>query len=182
MFPILSGTVIIMPYLIRYMPQWHNKWEPALISLLFFSLNAGVSALSNILVNVLDATGRVKTTLRLMVLWTILTWILTPLFILMYGYNCVAIASFLITITIGITIYLVKKIVDFSFFSTIYKPFFATVVMSILIYYSAQFLVKDLVTLICIVLFGAGIYLGSMYTLAKEELKENIKIFFKKQL
>lgn len=80
-----------------------------------FSLNALVSSMSGILVNVLDATGRVKTTLKLMILWTILTWIFTWIGIFIFGYNGVAIASFIITLTIFITIRLVKEKFNFVF-------------------------------------------------------------------
>jgi PST family polysaccharide transporter len=114
-FPLLTGLIIISPYLISYFPKWANKWEPALISIIFFSLNAIVSSMSGVLINVLDATGKVKTTLKLMVLWTLLTWILTPLFIYLFGFSGVAIASFIITLTIVITIYLVRKVVSFNF-------------------------------------------------------------------
>src|SRR3990167_2953838 len=78
LFPLLFGLIITSSYLMQFIPGWANKWEPALISLVFFSLNAVISSMSSVLVNVLDATGRVKTTLKLMVLWTIMTWTITP--------------------------------------------------------------------------------------------------------
>lgn len=179
MFPLITGMIIIAPYLIRYFPKWQNKWEPAVLSLIFFSLNAAVSSLSGILVNTMDATGKVKTTLNLMVIWTLLTWILTPLFIGFLGYNGVAIASFLVTLTIVYTVYLVKQIVNFNFLKCIYKPVIASLIMSVLIYTLAGLLIKDLLTLIIIILIGGVIYTGIYYFLARKELFEIRNMFLK---
>ncbi len=181
MFPVLFGIIIIAPFIVRYFPGWQNKWEPAVISLVFFCLNAVVSALSSILVNVLDASGRVHKTLQLMVGWTILTWILTPIAIYLYGYNGVAIASFVVTLTIGITIYLVKQITPFSFFRSISKPLIATAIMSLVVFSLSQFVITSFITLIFVILLGGGVYLFSFYLLAKNEITGDIKKLFVKK-
>lgn len=182
MFPLLSGLALISPYVITYFPKWHNKWEPAVVSLVFFCLNAMVSSLSGILVNILDATGRVKITLSLMVLWTTLTWILTPLLIFRFGYNGVAMASFLVTLTVFYTIYLVKKFVDFNFFRSIYLPLLCTILMDIVVYVSTRSFVTNFLTLFVAVAIGGVIYLGSFYLLARNELHESISVILKKHV
>ncbi len=180
MFPLVMGLVVTAPYIIAAIPRWQHKWEPALISLTFFCLNAIVSSLSNILVNVLDATGRSKTTLQLMILWTILTWVFTPIFIHFLGYNGVSIVSFLITLTIVYTIYLVKKIVPFHFTRSIYKPFFSSLVMSVVVYFGLQIFAKDVLGLSSIILCGSIFYFICMYAWAKHELKKDMQIIFAK--
>ncbi len=180
MFPISFGVIVTMPYIIEYFPNWHNKWEPALLSVVFFSLNALVSSFSNILVNVLDATGKVKITLRLMVIWTALTWILTPVFIIFYGYNGVAIASFLVTLSIFYTIYLVKEVVVFDFVKSIYKPFLSSCIMILGVFITSQLFVTNFFTLFITIGFGVCIYLISMYLIAKEQLKEGFRVILRK--
>ena len=177
MFPLLFGLIVISPYLIRYYSKWNNKWEPAIFSLIFFCLNAAVSSLSGILVNVLDATGKVKITLRLMIIWTALIWILTPILIFLYGYNGVSVASFLVTTTIAFTVFLVKKIVDFRFLQSIYKPIIATIFMGVVVYTSSQMFVKDSLSLLFVILTGGLIYMLSLFLLAKEELISGLKQF-----
>lgn len=179
MFPILAGVIVIAPYFINYFPKWNNKWEPAIISLTFFCINAVISSMSGILINVLDATGRVKKTLQLMIIWTILTWILTPLFIYLFGYNGVAAASAIVTLTIGYSVHLVRKIVDFSFFKIIYKPLVATIGMVFVIYFYAQFFVNDLFTLLPLVIIGVLVYTSFFYLLAKKELQAVINFVLK---
>lgn len=177
MFPSLFGLIVVSPYIIQHFPKWSNKWEPAIFSLIFFCLNATISSLSGILVNVLDATGKVKTTLRLMGMWTVLVWILTPIFIYFYGYNGVSVASFLVTTTIVYTIFLVKKTVDFKFFRSIYKPFIGTIFMTIIAHISSQAFVKDLLSLIFVILVGAVVYIFALYVIAKKELINGVKQF-----
>lgn len=174
-FPIITGLMVTSPFIITYFPGWQNKWEPAIISIVFFCLNAIISSMSSILVNVLDATGRVKTTLKLMVIWTILTWVLTPILIQAFGYNGVAMASFAVTLTIFITIYLVKQVVKFSFIKSIYKPALSTGAMIISVVVLSQLLVKDLASLILVIILGGAIYTAILFSLAGNEIKADFR-------
>ena len=182
MFPTLFTLMFVANPLIQYFPKWQGKWELAIPSLIFFSLNALVSSFSGILINVLDATGRVKTTLKMMILWTGMTWILTPLLIYFFGFNGVAMASFIVTLTIFITIYLVRKIVDFSLFQSIFKPAIATGILSMyLLFMTNIFFISSLLSLIIVIIIGALIYLALMYVLAKKEVENDIRILFNKK-
>lgn len=180
MSPIMIGLIVIMPYIVKYFPKWHDKWELALLSFTFFSLNALISSFSGILVNVLDSTGRVKTTLKLMVIWTTLTWVLTALLIYLFKYNGVAIASFLVTLTIFYTVRLVSKIVKFSFFGSISKPLIAACIMGFAVYFLALEYAVNLIWLIPIIALGGIIYTAIIYFLAKEQLIEALKLLIKK--
>jgi O-antigen/teichoic acid export membrane protein len=177
MFPILFGLIIVSPYLIKFYPNWNNKWEPAIFSIIFFCLNAAVSSLSGILVNVLDATGRVKVTLRLMVLWTVLIWVLTPFFIYLYGYNGVSVASFLVTTTIVYTIFLVKKVVEFKFVSSIIKPLIASFLMGTVVLLLSNLFAKDFLSLIFVILAGGTVYSICLFILSGRELRAGLVRF-----
>lgn len=177
MFPILFGLIVTVPYLIKFYSSWNNKWEPAIFSVIFFCLNAAVSSLSGILVNVLDATGRVKTTLRLMAIWTLLIWILTPVMIYLYGYNGVSVASFLVTLTIIYTIFLVKKVVRFNFLSSIIKPLIATGLMTITIFIFTKLFAVDFLSLVFVILAGGVTYLICLFAISGKELRSDLRRF-----
>jgi len=180
MFPVLSGLILTGPYIIRYFPPWATKWEPAALSLIFFSLNALISSVSAILVNLMDATGRVKKTLGLMILWTTLTWVLTPLLIFIYGYNGVALASFLISLTVVITIYMARKIVRFNLLKSISKPALCTIIMVIIVFIGTKFFVKDMLTLVLVILAGAIVYSTLYFLAAKNEIRRALAVFKKR--
>ncbi len=177
MFPILFGLIVVIPYLIRYYPNWNNKWEPAIFSVVFFCLNAAISSLSGILINVLDATGKVKVTLRLMVIWTTLVWVLTPIFINLFGYNGVSLASFLITTTIIYTLYLVKQVLEFKFLPNIIKPLLSSLLMMAVVYVLSNIFVKDFLSLIFVILAGGVIYVISLFVLSGKELRADLVRF-----
>src|SRR5260221_581649 len=91
-FPILVGMSIFIFPLVQVIAKY-EKWQPAVWSLVFFSLSIAWSAISTPLTNTLNAIGHINTTLKLMVMWTILTWVVTPLLVLWLGFNGVALAA-----------------------------------------------------------------------------------------
>ncbi len=178
MFPILLGLIATAPYIVIYFSKW-NRWEPAIISVVFFGLNALISSISGILINVLDATGRVKTTLKLMVFWTISTWILTPILIKLLGFNGVSIAAFLVSISVVATVILVKKIVDFDFLKSIYKPAISSFFMLTVVILAEKLFVNNLISLFGVCVLGGLVYTLSMYLIAGKEIINDLSILKK---
>ena len=174
-FPGLMGLVALSPYFITLIPKY-LKWEPAIISLAFFSMNAAFSSISTPLTNALSAIGKIKITLYLMVFWTIATWVLTPLAILVYGFNGVAYASALIASSVVIVIYIVKRYIDFSVLKMVLNPFLATIFMGAVVYFLSPILVKNIFGLIFMIIFGAVVYFSTMFVLAKKEMLDDIKL------
>jgi O-antigen/teichoic acid export membrane protein len=109
-FPLLVGMSVFVTPLVELVDKY-QKWQPALFSLILFSLSIGWGAISTPLTNTLNAIGHINTTLKLMVIWTVLTWVVTPIAVWYFGFNGVAIASFLISFTSVLSIYYVKKVV-----------------------------------------------------------------------
>lgn len=173
-FPALMGMAILGPYFIRFIPKYH-QWEPALLSLMFFAINAALSAISTPLTNALNAIGRVKTTLYLMVFWTIATWVLTPLCLAWFGFTGVSIASALISTSVVGVIYVTKKYITFSILPAILTPSIASVVMGILLIALGPTVIKNIYLLFVMIGIGAGVYIGMMYMLAKDFIIEDIK-------
>ena len=175
-FPITVAFIMFSTYIIQFIPRY-GKWEPAIVSLIFFSLNTIFGALTTPLTNFLNAIGKVKITLYLMVVWTTLTWVLTPILVKLIGFNGVSIASFLVAVSTLVVLYWVKKEVEFSFISPISKQFLAAIFMGIFI-----FITKGIITsfplLIIDGLLSGFFYLGVLFLLAKKEMISSV-IFIK---
>ncbi|HCR81208.1 MAG: Polysaccharide biosynthesis protein [Candidatus Pacebacteria bacterium GW2011_GWB1_47_8] len=107
-FPILTGMSIFIWPLTQVITQY-RQWQPAVLSFIFFTLSIGWAALSTPLVNTLNAIGQINKTLKLMGLWTVLTWVLTPLLLWRLGYNGVALAALVISFTSVLSVKLVKQ-------------------------------------------------------------------------
>ncbi len=172
-FPALTGLVILSPYFVHLIPKY-IKWEPALMSLFFFSINAALSSVSTPLTNALNAIGKIKITLYLMVFWTIATWVLTPILIIKIGFNGVAIASAIISLSVILVIYIVKRYLSFSVFNAVFYPLICTIIMGIVVYALSIVLGGSLFGIFVTILLGMLVYFFAAYALAKERIKADI--------
>ena len=174
-FPSLVMLVLLSPYFINLIPKY-DKWEPALLALGFFSLNAGLSSISTPLTNALNAIGKIKITLYLMIFWTITTWILTPLLINIYGFNGVAIASAVISLSVVLVVAIVKKFINFSIFRATACPLISTFFMGVILYLLAPIVITNFLTLIFMIAISIMIYFSTSFILAREQILSDIAI------
>lgn len=177
-FPSVVGIVILAPHFIDIIPKW-EKWETAMLSLTFFALNALLSSITTPLTNALNAIGKIKITLYLMVFWTIATWVLTPLAILTYGYNGVAGVSAFIATSVVAVVYITKRYIEFNVLKEITKPFFASCAMGIFLYVVSSYLSFNIFSLLIAVLLSGIVYFGLLYLLAKAEIKSDLGFIIK---
>lgn len=174
--PVVVLIILFSPYLIHYIPKY-QKWEPAILSLTFFSLSTILSSLSTPLTNILNAIGKVKITLYFMILWTVLTWILGPLFIILYGYNGVALASFIISFSSVLVFFIARSFVNFSVIKPILPAFGAAIGMTIFILLT-QHIISSFLLLGAEVIFSSLFYLLVLYLLARREIHRTAQFVF----
>ncbi len=174
-FPAVTGMVILMPHFMSVFPKY-QKWEPALVSLTFFGINAILSSISTPLTNALNAIGKIKVTLYLMVFWTIATWVVTPIMIHFYGYNGVSIASAIISLSFVGVVILVKRYISFSIFRIILYPLIATVCMGVGLSIFGNYFITSYLTIFIGIVIGAILYFAVMYLLASAMIKADIQM------
>jgi O-antigen/teichoic acid export membrane protein len=172
-FPIAVGFATLAPFITLIIPKY-AKWEPALIALAFYSLSTIFSSISTPLTNFLNAIGKVKITLYFMIMWTVLTWVLTPLFIFLYGFNGVAAASFLISLTSILVLIVARRYVEFSMIRPILPQFIAGLAMFGYIELSKGF-VHSLPVLILEILVAGVIYIAILFIIAHNECMKTFK-------
>ena len=127
-FPLLVGMCLFFYPLTQVIGKY-QKWESALLSFVCFTLSIAPAAISSPLTNILNAVGKINQTLKLMIFWTLLTWLLTPFLMRFYGFNGVAIASLLISLTSGATVVMVKKYLPFSLWPQVKVPLLGSLFM-----------------------------------------------------
>lgn len=129
-FPLLVGmSLFIWP--ITQVIDKYGKWEPAVLSFVLFTLSIMGAALSTPMTNTLNALGKINDSLKLMMVWTVLTWVLTPLGLRLYGFNGVAMASFAISLTSILPIFMLKKYLSFNIAEQIWRQGLASIIMAI---------------------------------------------------
>lgn len=172
-FPSVVGLVILAPILIEIIPKY-EKWQPALIPLFIIAAGTLLSSITTQLTNLLNSIGKIKITFKLMIMWTILTWLLVPVSAVKYGVNGVAIAYFLVTLSSVVAIVMVRKQVDFSLTQSVKAPLLATLVMGIFLWIIKNILPVSLSTSILLVGVGIVVYFFSTYAILKDSFKEDV--------
>lgn len=174
LFPILTGLVILAPYAVHIIPKY-AKWEQALLLLNFFAIGAVFSSISTPLTNFLNALGKIKTTLRLMIFWTVSTWLLTFILIRFYGSLGVAIASAIISTSVVLVVYITRKYIKFNVFRAITVPFLGSIVMGIVLYFTLPLFVNNIWTLILSIILGGVLYFGTALLVGRKLVINDLK-------
>jgi PST family polysaccharide transporter/lipopolysaccharide exporter len=169
-FPAITGLITIAPYLVAQIPHY-SKWQPALMALTLLGFNYYFSSISTILTNTLNALGRVKVTLRMMVLWIILTWVCTLIFISRYGFNGYPLAVAVVSVSDLLVLYFVRQHVKIDILPQILPSLIGSLIMYVFIRITAPVLIHSLPSVL-IVIFTAGlVYLASIYLMVGNRIK-----------
>lgn len=175
LYPMLFGLLAIAPGLIAHVVS--SKWQPALPLIYLFGVGAFFATLSSPFTNFLNAIGKIKITLRLMIMWTILEWVLTPILTIYFGFLGVGIASAIISVTSVIPIIIIKKIIDIKIIKNIWKPMFASLVMAVFAFFLSNIFVFNFLSLSLVILISAAFYSGLIFALSRRRIGNYIKSF-----
>jgi len=167
-YPLIFGLAAILPAVISHVVT--AKFSPALLSFYLFAVSAFWAVISTIFTNVLNAIGRVRTTMKLMIFWTIITWALTPILVYFYGFIGVGISSFLISFTSAITIILVKKVLVIRITNAIFIPTLCSLLMGGVVFVYSYYFVRDQLTLASAILLGGVVYVSLIFLLARDRV------------
>ncbi len=173
-FPSLAGVVILAPILVHVVPRY-NQWIPALIPLVFISVNFFFAAATTQLTNVLNAIGKIKITFYLMIMWTVLSWAFIPFLALKFGVIGASIGYGLVGVSSMVAIVITKKYVRFSITDSMIKPLIGTIIMALALIIVRRFLPVSINSMIALTILGLIIYGSSMLAMTGLSLVEDIK-------
>lgn len=161
-FPVLAIAALSATPLIELIPRY-QKWQPALIPLYFLLINAALAAITTPLTNALNAIGKIKITLKLMLMWTTLTWLLIPILSRFYGVNGASFALTLVSSSSFIAFYFIKKeLPNLSLFKNVKTSLLATALMLIAGYFLSRLLPISWTAIIAVNFSAILIYLGTV--------------------
>ncbi|MFZ5844978.1 MAG: oligosaccharide flippase family protein, partial [Patescibacteria group bacterium] len=175
-FPITVGLLFHIAPAVALIPRY-SKWEPALISFYLLAVTSAIASLSVPLTNALNAVGKIKITLYLMVMWTVASWVLTVVLISLFGFNGVALAALLVVTSIVVVVTLVKKIAPFSFISSILYPFLGAFLMSLWYLLWRGGPPYNLGRMFLVGISGVILYLGVLTLMEKERIRSLMRDF-----
>jgi O-antigen/teichoic acid export membrane protein len=172
-YPALFGIAALVPSVIQLIVS--EKFDPALTGFYLFAVNTFWAVISTTFTNALNAMGHIKTTLKLMVMWTILTWAITPLFVYWYGFVGVAIASALISFTSIIPVVLIKRVLPVNVLDAVLLPICASIAMFLVVFSFATYFVTSKLMLFPAI--GLGILTYTLFVLlfGKQRILNDLK-------
>ncbi|MGD9129757.1 MAG: oligosaccharide flippase family protein [Candidatus Woesebacteria bacterium] len=173
-FPILTGMSLFIFPLVKILEQY-SKWQPAALSFVLFTMSIAWAALSTPLVNTLNAIGHINKSLKLMIMWTILTWVLTPIMMKFFGFNGVAIASMIISFTAVFSIRLLRKVIRIDFWPNISSQVLATMAMAIVGILGMSIWSMDLIRMISGMALCTLVYLIVVFLFGRRKIWVEIK-------
>lgn len=177
-FPSLVGIVTLAPILVRVIPRY-NQWIPALIPLIFVSINFVFAAATTQLTNLLNAIGRIKNTFYLMIMWTVLTWVFVPLLAYKFGVLGASIGYSLVGVSSIVAILIAKRFVNFSISDSMLKPGVGALIMGIALVIAKAFFSPSITSLITLAVLGLIVYASAMLGIVGASLIEDAKKSFR---
>jgi O-antigen/teichoic acid export membrane protein len=177
--PLVFGLLVSAGPILRLVyAAKSDKWLPALPALYPFLLGAIPVVFTTTATNVLFSLGKSKTVLRLMIIYTVLTWVVGIPLIIRLGFEGIAWAGVVVGLS---SVILVKKSlkknnVPFSLVGAIKVPFLASAIMAIVIWWPMMNLVNRLLTLGFWVVIGALVYAGCLFLILRGRIKGELAL------
>lgn len=164
--PTLLGLGLVMSMIVDIIPKY-SKWQPALPIFYLFIISAFLSTYSTPFMNLFNALGKVKITFTFMLIWTVLTWILTPMLTRTLGLFGFPITQLILALTSITAVMIARKIIHIDIVKSIFKPLIATIIMGLGITALISMFTTSIILLIMSVGLGILIYTSMLKVLFK---------------
>lgn len=175
-FPLIIGLVITGPTFVRLIPKY-QKWEPALIALTLFSINSLWASVSTTITNAFAAIGKINLNLKLMLMWTGLTWVLTPLLVLKIGYNGVALAAAIVACSSLLPIIILKRLFPIDVVGNLIPNLLSSMIMGAITWIMV-INVSSLPGLFSVVVTGGILYGGLIIVFQRNKANRELRSLY----
>jgi O-antigen/teichoic acid export membrane protein len=177
-FPLVLGLLVTARPILTYVyADRSDKWLPALSALYPFIIGSLPVVFTTTATNVIYALGKAKTVLRLMVIYTLVTWAVGIPLILEIGFSGIAWAGVVVG---ALSVLLVnrelrKEKVNFSLAQAVAIPFAASLLMALCLWPVVSG-VNGIPGLIGVVVLGAFLYLLFLFLFLRGKIKEEVAL------
>lgn len=156
-FPSLVILIQVAPSLTEIIPKY-NKWSPALTALMLISITSALASVTTPLTNTLNAIGKISITFKLMIMWTVLTWVLVPVLSVKFGLNGAAFGFALVGVSSFVAIYITSKYIRVNYLQSVGKPMVAALLMGLTLQIIKNLLPISIMQVIFMIVAGLLVY------------------------
>lgn len=168
-FPALAGIALIAPDIIKIIPKY-TKWTPAILPLYLYAISYAIAAITTPITNAFNAIGKITITTKLMIMWTILTWIFYPILSLKYGYLGTSYAALIVGASSFVVWIIAQNIFKLNIFKVILHPFISTMLIIIGVLILQQIPLNIYALVFSKIVFGILIYSVYHLTVCRSEI------------
>ena len=180
LLPVLLGAFFTMPIFIQIIPKY-QKWIIAMPAFNYFLISSFLVSLYSPIMSVFNSLGKVKTSVKFMLLWIALNWTMVPLLITVYNYTGVGMAFGFNYLGFILVWYKIRQFTPVDFIRVLSAPVISAIFMFLAVVL-VQSMVKDLyLNLALTIIVGILSYSASILFLTKGEfVKEIRELLYKK--
>ncbi|MFC1711847.1 lipopolysaccharide biosynthesis protein [Patescibacteria group bacterium] len=172
LFPSVFLLMATAEKIIHYV--FTDKWLPGLPAFYIHSVGILVVGIANTFMNALWACRKVKIATKLMIIYTIVNWATSVPLVYLMGFNGAMVGSVIVLlISLPLNTYYIKKIANVSILENTWPPLLAGLLAGLIVFGLSPYLIKNLVSLILVLLLGGLLYLLFLFVFeGKKLLKE----------
>jgi PST family polysaccharide transporter len=172
--PTLAVGAALIPQIIHFV--FTNKWEPATVAFYLLTVRMLGGNITTPFIGVLNARGRVKTSLQILSLWTIVDWGLALAFTRVLGFNGVA-AAYAVGIGLPVVwlLWEFRRIAPLDLKYAIGHPVAAGIIAGALTWAAGRVWVTGLFSLAAVMLLGLALYPLAMIILERKRFVREIQ-------
>lgn len=175
--PIMLGMAIVMSDFVVFIPKY-SKWSPALPLFFMLGFAAFLSSYSTPFINYFNSIGKVKISFAFMAIWTIATWILTPVFSALFGYYGFPLTQIILASMFVSVVYQAKRIASFSFIKSVNAPILSTILMGIVSISIKLIIPQSYFETVLVIIVGMFTYFCSLSFIFKINIINEFKNLF----
>lgn len=169
-FPASTLIALSAKDLILSIPKY-NHWLPAVYPIYFISISAMIAAITTPITNAFNATGKISVTVKLMIMWTVLTWMLYPPLSIQYGYIGTAYATLLVGLSSFVVWYLCARVFKVNVILVIIRPVIGCLIILVSVLLTNQLQLSSITNLVTKVIVGVASYSVFIYIFSKREIQ-----------
>lgn len=180
-FPMIAVLIVCAPIVTEIVPKY-DKWKPALLALGLLSINTVLAAVTTPITNLFNAIGKITLTSKLMIMWTVLSWVFIPMLAYKFGVTGAAAGFALVSSSSIVALVISRKYVSIDFWSSFGKPLIAGVFMLFAMYMVSSFMQASFIELLLVVVTGFITYVLFVFLLVGKSLIVSIKTLLQSAL
>jgi len=180
-YPSVFGITAIAPKLIEVIPKY-QKWIIAMPAFNYFLISSFLVSLYSPIMSVFNSLGKVKTSVKFMLLWIALNWTVVPLLIGLYNYTGVGMAFAINSLGFILVWYKIRQFTPVDFLASLKAPAVSALVMFLAIRVIQSLVSSNLYqNLFITILVGLLSYSFSVLFLTKGHFLNEIKELLQKK-